>query len=100
MSDPFFRNEASKLPFTEIMKRLKTLYDDGAMSETERGIYRQIEGNGFDSLSDKQLWHFENGMIPQCVEKCAIKGCTSPTYPGRLYCDMHGIEYKDPTQDW
>ncbi|MGL4169582.1 hypothetical protein ABQJ53_05035 [Morganella morganii] len=99
MSDSFFLNEASKLPFAEIMNRLETLYEDGAMSETARGIYRQIKGDGFDSLSKNQLWHFNNKMLPQCVEKCSIEGCTYPTYPGRFYCDMHGIEYKDPTQD-
>jgi len=72
MTDPFFLNEASKLPLNEILKRLETLYEDGAMTEIERGIYRQIKEKGLDSLSEKQRWHFENGMIPQCVEKCSI----------------------------
>lgn len=93
MTDPFFLYEASKLPLDEILKRLETLYEDGAMTEVERGIYRQIKEKGINSLSEKQLWHFENGMIPQCVEKCSINGCTNPTYPGDAYCGMHSVEY-------
>lgn len=95
MTDSFSPNEALKLPLDEILKRLETLYEDGAMSEIERGIYRQIEEKGLSSLSEKQLWHFNNEMIPQCVERCSIKGCTYPTYPGKAYCDMHSVEYGD-----
>jgi len=95
MTDLFFLNEASQLPLNEILKRLKTLYEDGAMTEIERGIYRQISENGIDSLSEKQRWHFENGMIPQCVERCTIKGCANPTYPGKAYCGMHSVKYGD-----
>ncbi|HBX3293624.1 Uncharacterised protein [Klebsiella pneumoniae] len=95
MTDPFFLNEASKLPLNEILKRLETLYEDGAMSDIERGIYRQIKEKGLSSLSEKQRWHFDNGMIPQCVERCSIKGCTNPTYPGEAYCDIHSVEYGD-----
>ncbi|MCM5918047.1 hypothetical protein M4B98_10935 [Klebsiella pneumoniae] len=54
MTDPFFLNEASKLPLNEILKRLETLYEDGAMSDIERGIYRQIKEKGLSSLSEKQ----------------------------------------------
>lgn len=93
MTDPFFLNAASKLPLDEILKRLGTLYDDGAMTDTERGIYRQIKEKGIDSLSENQLWHFEKRMVPQCVEKCSINGCTNPTYPGNAYCGMHSVEY-------
>ena len=95
MTDPFFLNEASKLPLNEILKRLETLYEHGAMSDIERGIYRQIKEKGLSSLSEKQRWHFDNGMIPQCVERCSIKGCTNPTYPGEAYCDIHSVEYGD-----
>jgi len=93
MPDPFFDNEASKIPPTEILERLETLYEDGSMSEIERGIYRQIKERGLSSLSTKQSWHFHNAMIPQCVERCSFKGCPRPAYPGNEYCDMHSIEY-------
>ncbi|QOL14243.1 hypothetical protein [Dickeya dianthicola] len=93
MVDPFFLNEASKLSPDEIPNRLKTLYENGAMAEVQRGIYRQINAKGIASLSEKQHWHYENGMIPQCVEKCSINGCTNPTYPGDAYCGTHSVEY-------
>lgn len=93
MTDPFFINEASKLSLEEILKRLETLYENGSMSEIERGIYRQIKDKGLDSLSKKQLWHFNNGMIPQCVERCCIEGCINPTYPGKAYCSFHTAKY-------
>ena len=95
MTDPFFVNEASKLLPDEINKRLETLYEDGAMNEIERGIYRQIKEKGLSSISEKQRWHFDNGMIPQCVERCSIKGCPKPAYSGKDYCDVHSIEYGD-----
>lgn len=95
MANSFFINEALKLSLDEILIRLKTLYEDGAMTEVERGIYRQIESNGIDSLTKNQRWHFVNRMSPQCVERCSIKECPNPTYPGKKYCGMHSIEYGD-----
>ena len=95
MTDPFFINEASKLSLKEILKRLETLFDGGAMSKIERGIYRQIKDKGLESLSEKQRWHFDNRMIPQCVERCCIEGCSNPTYSGKAYCDIHTAEYGD-----
>ncbi|MBP2851689.1 hypothetical protein [Dickeya oryzae] len=93
MADPFFLNEASKLSLDDTLNRLETLYENGAMTEVQRGIFRQIKEKGIDSLSEKQYWHFKNGMSPQCVEKCSINGCTNPTYPGDAYCGMHSVEY-------
>lgn len=95
MTNYFLNNEASKLSLDEIMDRLETLYQNGAMSDIERGIYRQIKEKGINSLSEKQRWHFENGMIPQCVEGCSVPGCINTTYPGESYCGMHKIEYGD-----
>lgn len=93
MADPFFDNEASKIPLSEIPERLETLYEAGSMSEVERGIYRQIKERGLSSLSKNQRWHFDNGMIPQCVQKCDFTGCSRPCYPEQAFCDMHSIEY-------
>lgn len=75
------------------MERLETLYEDDAMDETERGIFRQLRDRGLESLSAKQRYRFEYSMTPQCVERCNFQGCTNPTYPGKTYCGMHGIEY-------
>ena len=93
MSDPVFITNASQLSPAELLLRLKTLYDGGTMSDTEQGIYRQIEARGLKSLSEKQRWHLEENMIPKCVERCSFKGCNDPTSPGKTYCDTHDIEF-------
>ncbi|MDX8339764.1 hypothetical protein SLH46_11255 [Draconibacterium sp. IB214405] len=74
---------------------IEELIDSHRFSDSkEEGIARLVVDKGFEALSDKQGYVFENSIDPYVVSECKRCGCEVP------WCEMSAVEFNGGLCSW
>ncbi|WP_291131830.1 hypothetical protein [Flavobacterium sp. UBA7682] len=87
--------EANRYYDEDFNEFIKELIDTQRLNDSkEEGIAKKVIDDGFDSLSDKQKFVFENAISHYVYDECSRCGLEIP------WCEMSGAEDNGKMCSW